>query len=180
MKGKLGIQPKYIKMILYVVGALILVLVLAYVKPSLDATNEELTTANEQLTQQKAELDKLAMNMSTYEEQSKEFEEENLAIIAQFPIEVRTEDTIMYAKHIQDDWDMEVHTIAATPGNLVYAMNVGGLSLSYDSETGKIVGNLNVNRYYLTGTEDVYESPDTGVIQKGSDNIFGTIENPDR
>ena len=58
--------------------------------------------------------------------------------------------------------------------------NVGGLSLSYDSETGKIVGNLNVNRYYLTGTEDVYESPDTGVIQKGSDNIFGTIENPDR
>lgn len=56
--------------------------------------------------------------------------------------------------------------------------NIAGVSLSFDEQTGKLVGNLNVNRYYLTGTDKVYESPDAGSIKKGTNNIFGTIDGP--
>ena len=54
--------------------------------------------------------------------------------------------------------------------------NIGGVSLAYDSETGNITGSLNINRYFLTGTDKVYESPDAGNIRKGTNNIFGTLD----
>lgn len=56
--------------------------------------------------------------------------------------------------------------------------NISGVSLSFDEQTGKLIGNFNVNRYYLTGTDKEYESPDAGSIKKGTSNIFGTIDGP--
>lgn len=52
------------------------------------------------------------------------------------------------------------------------------LSLTYDAETGLLVGNVGVSMFYITGTDKVYTEPDAGAIKKGADNIFGTIEVP--
>jgi hypothetical protein len=53
--------------------------------------------------------------------------------------------------------------------------NISALSLSYDSETGELIGNMSLNLYYLTGTDKTYTEPDAGKIKKGKDNIFETI-----
>lgn len=54
--------------------------------------------------------------------------------------------------------------------------NVEGVSLAYDQETGELAGTMNINRYFLTGTDKEYVAPDAGNIKKGTNNIFGTIE----
>lgn len=53
--------------------------------------------------------------------------------------------------------------------------NIPSISLSYDGESGKLVGNMSVNMYYIAGTDEVYEEPDAGVVLHGVDNIFGTL-----
>ncbi|MCM1282453.1 MAG: hypothetical protein NC180_08105 [Muribaculaceae bacterium] len=53
--------------------------------------------------------------------------------------------------------------------------NVADMSMTYDTETGLIVGNLGVNMYYLGGTDKIYEKPDAGTVIKGNENIFGTV-----
>lgn len=54
--------------------------------------------------------------------------------------------------------------------------NISSISLTYDSESGKLSGNMSVNMYFLTGTEKVYETPNPGNIKKGTTNIFGTLK----
>jgi hypothetical protein len=54
--------------------------------------------------------------------------------------------------------------------------NISALTLSYDSETGELIGNMSLNLYYLTGTDKTYTEPDAGKIKKGRKNIFATIK----
>lgn len=54
--------------------------------------------------------------------------------------------------------------------------NVSAISLTYDTETGLLNGNMNVNMYYMAGTEKVYEEPDAGSIAHGKEDLFGTVE----
>jgi hypothetical protein len=54
--------------------------------------------------------------------------------------------------------------------------NISALSLSYDAETGELIGNMSLNLYYLTGTDKTYTEPDAGKIKKGRKNIFATIK----
>lgn len=259
------IQPKYIKGIFYGAGVLILLIVIAWIKPSMDDKHDQLQATNDQLSAQLSQLEELEANAANYEAQAKVFEEEDQNILNEFPAEVRPEDVILYAKQIENKSDMRIANIGVTQGNLVYAMNaapaaeaapvtdettddgtadaqpaagdatadaaaapentlgildeaavvkpdynlfqmsvsyditssyrdlkeivedilddvdkqnVSGISLAFDSETGQLVGTMNLNRYYLTGTEKQYENPDAGNIKKGSNNIFGTIEAP--
>jgi hypothetical protein len=60
-----------------------------------------------------------------------------------------------------------------------YVRNLRSFSLSYDGGGELIVGTLDLNLYYLAGTDKVYEEPDTGVTVRGKDNIYETIESPD-
>ena len=56
--------------------------------------------------------------------------------------------------------------------------NVPAMSLSRDENTGIILGNMDVNLYYMTNTGKIYHKPDPGVIVKGNDNPFGTLNLP--
>lgn len=247
------LPTKYIKFIFYGVGVLALLIAIAVIKPSLDDKHDQLKGVNDQLSANLAEIEGLEANQATYEEQSRLFQEENAQIISQFPVEVRPEDVILYAKELQDTSDLKVNSIGVTAGNLIYAMNaapaeetpaegenaegtvaavdtgmdpslgiideasvvkpdynlfqmavsydfntsyrdlkkivqeilddedkqnVASISISFDEESGKLVGNLNINRYYLTGTDKVYESPDAGSIKKGTNNVFATVDGP--
>jgi hypothetical protein len=58
--------------------------------------------------------------------------------------------------------------------------NVSSISLSYDSESGQLAGNMIVNMFYLTGTDKEYTEPDSGVTLHGTDNIFATLEKGDK
>jgi hypothetical protein len=60
-----------------------------------------------------------------------------------------------------------------------YVRNLRSFSLSYDGGGELIVGTLDLNMYYLAGTDKVYEEPDTGITVRGKDNIYETIESPD-
>lgn len=257
------LQPKYIKGILYGVGVLILLIVIALIKPSMDEKHDQLQAAHDGLAASVAQLEELEANAPTYEAKTKEYQEEDNTILAEFPAEVRAEDVILYAKEIENTSEMKISSVGVTTSNLLYAMNaapaeaaapaeeetaedgtaetgeaapadaaaapaanslgmidesmvvkpdynlyqmpvsydvkssyrdlktvisdiledadkqnVSGLTLNFDQETGNLVGSLNVNRYYVTGTEKEYENPDAGNIKKGTNNIFGTIESP--
>lgn len=257
------LQPKYIKGILYGVGVLILLIVIALIKPSMDEKHDQLQAAHDELAASVAQLEELEANAPTYEAKTKEYQEEDNTILAEFPAEVRAEDVILYAKEIENTSEMKISSVGVTTSNLLYAMNaapaeaaapaeeetaedgtaetgeaaptdavaapaanslgmidesmvvkpdynlyqmpvsydvkssyrdlktvisdiledadkqnVSGLTLTFDQETGNLVGSLNVNRYYVTGTEKEYENPDAGNIKKGTNNIFGTIESP--
>lgn len=54
--------------------------------------------------------------------------------------------------------------------------NVSSISLAYDTETGLLSGNMNVNMYFMVGTGKTYDEPDSGVIMHGRDDLFGTVE----
>lgn len=263
------LKPKYIKAIFYAAGVLILLVVIAWIKPAMDDKHDQLQATNEQLQAQLSQLEELEAKATDYEADAKTFEEENQKIIDEFPPEVRTEDVILYAKGIEDQTDMAISNVGVTEGNLIYAMNsapaqetaaapaedngttgdgtadaqaegadaaadaaaapastesslgildeasvvkpdynlfqmavsydvtssyldlkkvvseiledsdkqnVDGISLAYDQETGELAGNVNVNRYFLTGTDKQYVNPSAGDIKKGTSNIFGTIK----
>lgn len=53
--------------------------------------------------------------------------------------------------------------------------NMESMTLSFDSETGKLVGTATVNMYFMLGGESVYQKPDLPPMQQGVDDIFGTV-----
>lgn len=54
--------------------------------------------------------------------------------------------------------------------------NIGDIAITYDEETGKLIGNMTVNMYFVTGTDKVYEEQNPGKLKHGISNIFGTLK----
>lgn len=52
-------------------------------------------------------------------------------------------------------------------------MTITASTASFDSETGRLTGDMTLNMYYLTNTGKEYEAPDFEGISKGVSNIFG-------
>ncbi len=51
---------------------------------------------------------------------------------------------------------------------------INTLNLSFDSETGKMVGDMLFDSYYLYGLDKPYEQPRIPAIPHGTNNLFGT------
>lgn len=51
-------------------------------------------------------------------------------------------------------------------------MNISNISMDYDMETGKITGKMELNLYYLTGTDRAYEEIPEMKFGIGMDNVF--------
>lgn len=47
------------------------------------------------------------------------------------------------------------------------------VSLSYDSATGNLTGSMVMNLYALSGKDRMYQKPNTGITNHGTNNIFG-------
>ncbi len=54
--------------------------------------------------------------------------------------------------------------------------SIDSITLTYDNTTGRLTGSLAMTSYYLFGTDKIYKEPDLYKINKGTDNIFGTME----
>ena len=57
---------------------------------------------------------------------------------------------------------------------------IENVSVSYDSSTGALAGNLILNRFFLTGTGKEYMGIPIDGINIGTDNIFGTGESSEQ
>lgn len=55
-------------------------------------------------------------------------------------------------------------------------MSLSGISLSFDTSTGKLTGTLKVNFYSLNGNGVPYEDPDISSIILGNKDVFGTFK----
>lgn len=53
--------------------------------------------------------------------------------------------------------------------------NVENVILSFDGNSGKIVGSMSVNFYAVTGESRTYQKPETQNMPHGTANIFGTV-----
>lgn len=56
--------------------------------------------------------------------------------------------------------------------------NVPQISLTRDENTGMLIGSLSVKLYYMENTGKIYNKPDPGVVIKGNENPFGTLDVP--
>lgn len=59
--------------------------------------------------------------------------------------------------------------------NLQDRENIRGVSLSYNTETGDLSGNMTMSTYYLQGTDKVYSEPMIPGMEMGVDTIFGNL-----
>lgn len=57
-------------------------------------------------------------------------------------------------------------------------MTLDNVNAAFDPMTGNLVGSMDVNLFFMTGTDSVYTKPDAGSVAYGTDNIFGTVEAP--
>lgn len=57
--------------------------------------------------------------------------------------------------------------------------NISDIAITYNEESGKLIGNMTMNMYFVTGTEKVYEDPDPGKMKHGLSNIFGSLKKAD-
>lgn len=55
-------------------------------------------------------------------------------------------------------------------------MSIDNFSVSYDPETGILMGTTTVDMYYVTGTDKQYTQQNLSGVSVGTDNIFGTLE----
>lgn len=55
-------------------------------------------------------------------------------------------------------------------------MVIDQVTASYDAATGNLVGDMTINMFYMTGTENAYAEPYVPSMGIGVSNIFGTIE----
>lgn len=54
--------------------------------------------------------------------------------------------------------------------------SIQGVNISYNDADGKLSGNMNLNTYYLMGTDKVYSEPYIPDMQMGVDTIFGNVD----
>jgi hypothetical protein len=52
---------------------------------------------------------------------------------------------------------------------------LNSVSVSYDSESGELMGDMIIDKYYITGLDDEYRETYVPPMALGTDNIFGTI-----
>ena len=57
-------------------------------------------------------------------------------------------------------------------------INIGDITLAFDSETGNLTGSMTIQMYNIIGAGKPYTEPTIGGVNIGIDNIFGTIELP--
>lgn len=52
---------------------------------------------------------------------------------------------------------------------------IEGMSLAFDSETGNLMGTLDLNQYYMMGIEKEYQAIPTPTVLKGVKDVFHTV-----
>ena len=58
--------------------------------------------------------------------------------------------------------------------------NMETITLSFDEESGKIIGTAAVNMYFIMGSSSEYQEPEIPPIPQGIDDIFGTVGGADQ
>lgn len=56
--------------------------------------------------------------------------------------------------------------------------SIESVSATYDTTTGNLMGTIVINKFLMTGTNQVYTPPDDTAVPKGTQNIFGTVTAP--
>lgn len=106
--------------------------------------------------------------------------EEELGILEESQVE--KPDYNLYDMVVSYDFKTSYEDLKKIFGNILDnkdKRNVGDIAITYDEDSGKLIGNMTVNMYFVTGTDKVYEAPDTGTMKHGLSNIFGTLKKAD-
>lgn len=120
---KIGQKEK--KLLLYLGGVVIALLVYQFYFSSALDRNSQKSLENEQLNQEVQKLQELSAKQDDYETDTDSMQDDIKDILAQFPAEVKEEDAILYAKELQDHVSMTVPSVGVAEGQLVYTYGEG-------------------------------------------------------
>lgn len=147
-----GISSRDKKLLLFVAGIGVLLLVFFLVfRPTREKT-QVLKDENAQLLNQVAELTLLDQNKETYLEETSNMNSEIVENLTHFPVAVKEEDTIMYAVELEDHNDMVINSISISPEELLYTS-----SIPVTSPAVKVAPEgVDVTPLYLYNTNSIY------------------------
>lgn len=242
----MNISKRDKKLLLYVGGILLLVLVYFLFYRNMSDSNKAIEREISTLTAERDRLTLLNEHVDEYKEDTEKMKNDISTILLKFPADIREEDTIVYANGLEMLSGMQVSNIEIGSKLLLYSTgqgasadtdakedtaqtgtadqtedtaqtqntmpegpvmhlydvpveysftvdypsfkkavelimqnpdkrNMDSLTLTYDSETGKLLGTAMVNMYYVIGTDSEYEIPQLLPIPQGLDDIFGTV-----
>ena len=60
-----------------------------------------------------------------------------------------------------------------------YRKSIRNMNLAYDTETGQLAGDMDVDFYYILGTDKLYDPISIPPVRKGVPNVFHTVEGGD-
>ena len=60
-----------------------------------------------------------------------------------------------------------------------YRKSILNMNLAYDTETGQLAGDMDVDFYYILGTDKLYDPISIPPVRKGVPNVFHTVEGGD-
>lgn len=123
-----GLSARDKKLLLFFLGIALLVLCYNRIFVPTKDSNEALRTEITQLEKEKAELDEMYAQMDVYLAQQKEMEGEIKEIVSHYPIEMRPEDAVEYAKKIDEENKINFNTLhIAETANLVATLGENNL-----------------------------------------------------
>lgn len=121
--------------LLYVLGGLLLIF-LAYrlVFQSMQEQKSELTQEKLTLQQEIQTMQTMKENEAAYVERTEDMETEIEEIFDIVPSNVTAEDKIIYAKNLEESYDMDISGISISEGALLYTMNEEGTNTEDDGK----------------------------------------------
>lgn len=209
---KLSITEKEKKILYYLIGILVLVLVYQFGFHPLYTKNTELKAQKIELEKDLTKLKGIKENESNYFTETKQMKKKCKEYYEQFPAMVTAQDQILYATDLEGKFesmqissleladteyvtgvDDDVIKLYKAPMTLNYTMNyadmmtflnsltneeqrksIDKITLSRDEASGNLIGTMNMNAYYLTGTDKEYKARKIEDVLTGSMNIFNT------
>lgn len=212
-KIKVQIPQKLERILLYVGGIFLVVIAYVFIFQRMQLTNQELETKIMRLRTEEGQLLEMKNAQKEHEQDTKAMAAKINDMLDMFPENNLEEDTLLFAKSLEDELDVEVSSLYLAGKNLIHQgensgyvlyahpveynftsgyedlkkmvgaisgaaskKNVESIILSYDSETGELIGSMTINEFSLSGEGQTYEAPDISYVNVGNNNPFATGE----
>jgi hypothetical protein len=135
------LKKKDLKLVLYAGGILALLAGYFLGYQHFAENQTSLEARRDALQAEEAQVAEIYENQSTYEAEAEKAEQMIEEIVAKYPADVRTEDSILYAIDLEDSFDAEISSLTLNTDNLLYTIGSGAGEEEAATETEETASN---------------------------------------
>lgn len=128
-----SISKKDLKLLLYTGGILILIVGYFLGWKHFQQKQETLSAESETLTQELNKLNDIYMNGENYKNQTAVCNTNIQQIYDSYPVEVKEEDAILYARDLEQEYDITISNVGIAKANQLYLLGSGAVDAQNDT-----------------------------------------------